>query len=85
MCRMYNTSYQAFERTFYCKQNFSITQGRKAKKVGDKYNVMFQTRSQGKLKAIARKDLDDCPIQMQVVQKNINAKADSLGKALRDS
>ena len=47
--------------------------------------MIFQTRSQGKLKAIARKDLDDWPNQIQVVQKKINAKADSLGKALRDS
>ena len=85
MCKMYNTSYQSFERTVSCKQNFSITQGRRPTKVGYKYNVMFQTRSQGKLKAIARKDLDDCPIQMQVVQKKINAKTNSLGKALRDS
>ena len=74
MCIMDNNSYQVFERTISCKQNFSITQGRRPTKVGDKYNVMFQTISQGKLKAIARKDLDDCPIQMQVVQKKINEK-----------
>ena len=85
MFTMDNTSYQVFERTISCKQIFSITQGRRPTKLGDKYKVMFQTRTQGNLKAIARKDLDDCPIQMQVVQKKINAKADNLGKALRDS